>query len=221
MIISKMGSEHFLYNINNQDNAFIRAGLKVVCDGCSEGKASEVGVKLFDLLFSPFRISQLTTKAYYLSEVFEDRLLTIIPNDAIIDYLLFTILIVDPDNKDSFVVEYCGDGYVLLIDHNDKMTIKELEFGQVNGNPIYYAYNFIPEDRLIGIKHDQCGINRLEFPKSEYKNVGVASDGLRYIFGTEFEQEFRDLIVKGNEIGIKRLINKHQNSFHDDISIAL
>ena len=52
MLINKIGSEHIKYGINNQDFGYEDYVHKVVVDGCSEGKHSEVGAKLFCKMFA-------------------------------------------------------------------------------------------------------------------------------------------------------------------------
>ena len=47
MVINKIGQQHIDYGTNCQDYGIEFDGMKVVCDGCSEGKHSEVGAKAF------------------------------------------------------------------------------------------------------------------------------------------------------------------------------
>jgi hypothetical protein len=209
MFINKMGFEHYLYGINNQDFGFCTNNLKLVCDGCSEGKHSEVGVKLFCYEVENNHLS-FPDAMDKISKYFSSYL----------DYMLFTILGVE-ENDENFITVTCGDGYLILIDYNNKLTIKEIDGTNIDNNPIYYAYNYIDESKLINLKHSDIDFECKVFSKSEYKNVGVATDGLRYIFGEPFEEEFKKLLVEGKEIQIKRLINKYSNVFKDDITISL
>lgn len=48
MVINKIGQQHIDYGTNCQDYGIEFDGMKVVCDGCSEGKYSEVGAKDFE-----------------------------------------------------------------------------------------------------------------------------------------------------------------------------
>ncbi len=47
LFINKIGADHLLQGLNCQDYGFIKDNMKLVCDGCSEGRNSEVGVKIF------------------------------------------------------------------------------------------------------------------------------------------------------------------------------
>ena len=51
MFINKIGMEHLEMGMNCQDYGIIGDTWAVVCDGCSDGKHSEVGAKLFCQLY--------------------------------------------------------------------------------------------------------------------------------------------------------------------------
>lgn len=51
MVINKIGQQHIDYGTNCQDYGIEFDGMKVVCDGCSEGKHSEVGAKAVFAIF--------------------------------------------------------------------------------------------------------------------------------------------------------------------------
>ncbi len=209
MFINKIGQSHLDYGINNQDSGFDDNNLKCVVDGCSEGKHSEVGAKLFCYDFKKFK------------NMFDSfsRIVFFVRDIDIIDYMLFTVLI-SIEHEDYFEVFTCGDGYILLLDKNNKLEIRKLDKGDIDGYPIYYAYKFINEKYLDKITYEDIKFERYIFSKRDYKKAGVATDGLRYIFGTEFEELFKQCLIEDKEIQIKRLINKYQNTFKDDITIS-
>jgi hypothetical protein len=213
MFINKIGQDHIFYGLQNQDYGFECDNIKCVVDGCSEGKHSEVGAKLFCYKY-------LNTKD--LPECIIEQLShEIFCNNSqnIFDYMLFTVLFCK-EYFDKWIVRTCGDGYIILQDYLDRLILKELKEGAIEGYPLYYSYKFILEEKLNGLKHNQIVFKEHTFLKSEYKNVGVATDGIRYIFGQNWCQDFKKLIIIKSEVKIKRFINKYQNDFKDDITIV-
>jgi hypothetical protein len=213
MFINKTGQEHKEYGINNQDYGFEFNGFKCVVDGCSEGIHSEVGAKLFCELFKEY---QQPIQKNMIKFIF-DRLLTIIKNtsESIRNYLCFTILYIE-ENEDDFIVNYCGDGFIIKQRHDNNIEFEKIDDGEY---PKYYIYNYLPKESL---KYYQDGVSfsKINFSKDEYKNIGVSTDGLRFIFNTEFENEFINLLSIGKISAIKRLINREQKHFKDDITIS-
>ena len=57
MFINKIGTEHLETGMNCQDYGFVGERSSYVCDGCSEGKHSEVGAKLFCYMMEERQIS--------------------------------------------------------------------------------------------------------------------------------------------------------------------
>ena len=118
-------------------------------------------------------------------------------SSSIKNFLCFTILSVT-ENNDYFRVSYCGDGYIILEDkYCNSKALK------------YYKY---------GVE-----ISEKEYSKKEYKNVGIASDGLRFIAKSDNEdlkKEFIELLKTGKAVKIKRFINRNQKIFKDDITIV-
>ena len=49
--ICRQGNGHYLNGINNQDFYYAEKNLKMIMDGCSEGRFSEVGTRLFYQFF--------------------------------------------------------------------------------------------------------------------------------------------------------------------------
>ena len=73
------------------------------------------------------------------------------------------------------------------------------------------------------IIEDGVEISEKEYSKREYKNVGVASDGLRFIVKSDDEElknEFVELLKSDKPVKIKRFINRNQKIFKDDITIV-
>jgi hypothetical protein len=202
MVINKMGNEHLIYGINNHDYGFETDIMKCVVDGCSEGKHSEVGAKLFCHMFE---------SSYNIDMTF-DFLLKIFNNiQDIKNYLCFTVLYIIENSKE-FIVNYCGDGYIITQDKNDFINYIKLDDTEY---PMYYIYKFVP---TCFFNQDEVKFNQMIFSKEEFKNVGVATDGLRYV---EHFNEFKDLLLLNKPIKIKRYINKNQNIFKDDITVVL
>jgi hypothetical protein len=213
MFINKLGEEHREYGINCQDYGFIKGNVKCVVDGCSEGKHSEVGTKLFcHLITQEDDINEDIIKF-----AFEQILFTIGNKyETIRDHLCFTIMYIVEQN-DKFVAYTCGDGFIIKHKLDDTIEYEKIDNGEY---PIYYAYNYVDKKYLKQYK-DGVTFDIREYSKEEFKNIGVATDGLRYIFNNDLEEDFTELLLKNKESVIKRFINKNHNHFKDDITIAI
>ena len=215
MFINKIGQQHLEYGLNCQDAGLLKDKIKIVCDGCSEGKNSEVGAKLFCHFYDVFNFSKYGKKGInytftILAPMFNQS------SGTIKDYICFTILIVE-ETYDEFIVYYCGDGFIILQNKDGNINITELNDGEY---PKYYAYNYTNKDSLKYYK-DGVSIQEIHYSKSEYQNIGIASDGLRYIFtDNDVKEKVIDLLSNNKEIALKRFINKNQSIFKDDITIA-
>lgn len=196
MIINKIGFEHLLYGVNCQD--FISdEKFKCVVDGCSEGKHSEVGAKLFINLFNQgYSIENVFLK---LTEIFKTK-------EDIKDYLLFTILYIS-ETETEFVVHECGDGFIIKEKINGDIEFEEINYQNM---PPYFAYNYIDTCNLKKYK-EGVSFNTYFFSKEEYSNIGIATDGLAYILNSQYKNQFIDLLKKRKSTGIKRLINQNHN----------
>lgn len=216
MVVNKIGQQHIDYGVNCQDYGMEKNGVKLVCDGCSEGKHSEVGAKTFchimehggaeccagELLDAEFR---------KMVEMFGQT------PGTIRDFLCFTILMV-LETEDEFVVTYCGDGFIIEDFADGRFIIEELSDGEY---PKYYAYNYVDKDSLKHYK-DGVGFQSRVFPKSIYRNIGIASDGIRFArTDPEIYAEFVDALRSGREARVKRFINKRQTVFKDDTTVVL
>lgn len=209
MFINKIGMEHLESGMNCQDYGFESVYESVVCDGCSEGKHSEVGAKLFCQLYKD--CGDARDVFTELSGLFYREV------EQLKDFLCFTILRLYKED-DFFQVSYCGDGYIILQDHDGNITFEELSDGEY---PKYYIYNYISPEYLKHYK-DGVSFSQKTYSKEEYAKVGIASDGLRYILQAdeELKQEFVNCLKSGKELKTKLFINRNHNIFKDDVTIV-
>lgn len=209
MFVNKIGRAHMMDGRNCQDFGMVSEGKKLVCDGCSQGRHTEVGAKAF---------VHLVQRGYGILEAFE-RLLELFGQSAgdIRDFLCFTILMVEED-ENGFRVLYCGDGYVMLEDLEGRIRYQKLSDGEY---PKYLAYNYV-EKELLKYYQEGVKIGELYFSKEQYQRVGVATDGLRFLEGMEdaVKLEFERAFLEDREMKVKRLVNKYQTFFQDDVTIA-
>jgi len=240
MFINKTGSYHLDYGLNNQDYGLDLPGFKLVVDGCSEGKHSEVGAKLFCCNFSQNR--NLNLGDIFKSKEDAEKIITNIfknlinyfdyschfsilddlfnwkykASKIIKDYLCFTIAYI-AETEETFELGYCGDGYVILETNEGNFNIVQL--GNGGNYPKYFAYNYIPPEKLSHYK-EGVKIDTRSFSKEYFKRCGVATDGFRFIFEQGFYSEFIDYLRNDRQEAIKRLINREARIFRDDITIA-
>lgn len=227
MKIVKMGTAHKENDINCQDAVgSYKDIIKIVCDGCSEGKHSEVGAKLFCEMFIK-KYSEFINKGKSpmhvptLMVIVIDELIQFIGNDAqtIKDYLSFTVLIATKTPGDNcFHVYYCGDGYIIVDNNNEGITLKKIDYGEY---PKYLAYNYINSSLM---KEYGTGVEIDEMILENCKNVGVASDGIRFVAelddDSELKKEFKQILSDGKEIKMKLFFNRNSKLFQDDFSIV-
>lgn len=208
MFVCKMGKHHLEYGQNCQDFGMVKGNRKMVCDGCSQGAHSEVGAKAF---------VHLTKRGYGLEKAFE-RLTELFGQQAedVRDYLCFTILCVE-EREDDFRLTCCGDGYVILEDLKGQITFLELSDGEY---PQYYVYNYV-DRRKMNRYRDGVPMKEHIFPKEQYRRVGAATDGLRYVVGIAgLSEAFIQALQSGREVQVKRFVNKYQDFLKDDLTIA-
>lgn len=214
MFINKIGMEHLEIGMNCQDYGFEGERESVICDGCSEGKHSEVGAKLYSLLRSQNEITSPTTTA-----IFNKIVYNLLGDDPIIlkNYMCFTILNLLYSAED-WIVNYCGDGYIILQDYNDNITFEELSDGEY---PKYYIYNYIERKHLQHYK-DGVSFSQKTYSQEKYAKVGIASDGLRYILRADekLKCEFINCLKSDRELKTKLFINRNRKIFKDDITIV-
>lgn len=226
--VCKMGSDHNFANMNNHDFAFNLLNMKVVTDGCGSGKHSEVGTRLFAQLFAR------KSKEYFdegksiceenfidvVNSIFEKMLKLCNDTSFLFQNYCFTILVCF-EVEDEFVVYSCGDGYIIK-ENEEGIFFDELDDGEY---PCYYIYNFITDKSALKEYKEGVNFKVTRFSKSEYFNVGVASDGLRYsenLLDVE-KSKLMKFLHEGKGPQIEVLINRNNRKnemFHDDISIC-
>ena len=226
--VCKIGSDHNFANKNNQDFAFNLLNMKIVMDGCGSGKHSEVGTRLFGQLFAR-KAKEYFDKGESICEenfievvnsIFEKMLELCNDISFIFQNYCFTILVCF-ENKDEFVVYSCGDGYIIK-ENEEGISFDRLDDGEY---PCYYIYNFITDKSALVEYKDGVCFKVTRFAKTDYFNVGVASDGLRYsenLLDVE-KTKLMKFLHEGKSSQIEVLINRNNRKnemFHDDISIC-
>lgn len=226
MFINKIGSHHVEYGNNCQDfgnideeafilsplhgNKTIKSEVKIVCDGCSEGTDTEVGAKTF--------IHLMKQSAYNIKIVF-NKLIDIFGQsvDFKKNFLTFTILY-SIEDEESFNVYNCGDGFCILLNKQGEIEFVKFDCGEF---PEYYVYNYI-DAKYLKKYSEGVQLHESKFSKDEYQKVGVASDGIRFVFeqSEEFQDKFKQLLINNKTGAMKRFINMNKQVFKDDITIA-
>ena len=227
MLICKIGKSHLDSAINKQDAGYADEHYKFVADGCGSSPHSEVGAQLMAFsIGAHIRTGEALDLKIVSDEFFEQFDLDFIPKELhpeavgfIRDYLLFTTIL-SKEKDEYFQVQYVGDGFVIEVHKDDSITFHELGVGEQFVD--FYGYNYLPRERL-SIHKEIITVNLLAYPKTMYKNIGVATDGLRFLFKMpeELRNEFVKLLIAGKELPVKLFINRNFSYFQDDITIAL
>jgi hypothetical protein len=208
MLVVKMGKEHIDMGINCQDFAVESPAFKMIVDGCSSCENSEIGAKLFCHLFP--KANYDITRTFNVLRALYDS------DEDLLNNLLFTILMVN-ENDYYFDVNVCGDGYIIKELWNGTIEYEEFE---CDNAPPYYAYNLMNNKDRLSKYRDGVSFENHTFSKLRYKNVGVASDGIRYILSSTHKEEFEQILRTGRPVLMKRFINRNIQEFKDDISIV-
>lgn len=219
--ICRQGNGHYLNGTNNQDFCYTEKNLKMITDGCSQGKYSEVGTRLFLQMFStlPKRLcldefeqnvesafSKICSLYSEADETFNTQF--------IVDNMLFTILACF-ELEDKFVIKYIGDGYILTVNDSDMLSFIRLNYGKT---PPYYAYNKI-ETKTYSERLD---FKTFELSKEQFKMVGIATDGVMPIAEKKIDENIEAIILgKENRYSVEGIIKSHQSSFFDDVTILM
>jgi hypothetical protein len=231
MLIMKTGYDHKMHDVNCQDYGSKIGSLKIVTDGCSACPHSEVGVKLFHFAMADIERQMPGLLEKKPQEVTEDIFESFLKNTfdtvhSMSDYCLFTILFARED-ENEFIVDSCGDGVIILRTKDDELEYKVINNGSY---PPYFAYNYMKghlytptegPDYNNGVKFQTAS-----FSKEQYKNVGIASDGILYILKSVYKDQFEKYFLDGREGQIKRMINEantrlpERDRFKDDITIV-
>ena len=226
--VCKMGSDHNFANMNNHDFAFNLLNMKIVMDGCGSGKHSEVGTRIFGQLFARkakeyFDKGESVCEENFIeviNSIFEKMLELCNDISFIFQNYCFTILVCF-ETEDEFVVYSCGDGYIIK-ENDEGVSFDRLDDGEY---PCYYIYNFITDKSTLIEYKDGVNFKVTRFAKTDYFNVGVASDGLRYaenLLDVE-RAKLMKFLHEGKGPQIEVLINRNNRKnemFHDDISIC-
>ena len=208
MLVVKMGKEHIDNGTNCQDFAIEKDNFKLIVDGCSSCQNSEIGAKLFCHLLPKCNYDIRRTFGVLRALYDTDKELK--------ENLLFTILMVR-EHENYFEVAVCGDGYIIKQKHDDTIEYQEFDY---QNEPPYYAYNLIYDKTCLRKYHDGVNFRNFIFNKSEYKNIGVSSDGIRYILNGFYKDEFEKILKTGKSLPMKLFINRNIQYFKDDISIC-
>lgn len=219
MQICRQGNGHYLSGINNQDFFFAEKSVKLITDGCSSGSFSEVGTRLFCQLFSTletrFEVDKFEENV---KEVFA-RICALTGEDSgeafsnfIIDNMLFTIIACF-ELEDRFIVKFIGDGYIITVNAENLVSFIRLNYGKA---PPYYSYNMIQTNTYPS----ELGFKTFEFSKSDFKKVGIASDGVAPIAEKRISESFDDFFLGKKSIYTPEgIIKANHSSFYDDVTI--
>lgn len=224
MIINSQGFEHFLQHINNQDFFYETPRMLLVLDGCSSGKYSEVGTRLFTQLFSRKEENDSVEKfESNVKEVFDEIIEMMrkyypeqesLENDFIMENLLFTIIACF-DCKDKFVVKMFGDGYIITQNNRNRLSYMKFSYGKC---PPYFAYKYC--EMLTPNIFKDYEFKTFEFDKRFFKSLGIASDGVLPI--VKSSRQLMDVYILNKDIlGLQMAIRMRNQLFSDDVTIAL
>lgn len=218
MRICRQGNGHYLNGLNNQDFCYMENNLKLVTDGCSSAEFSEVGTRLFVQAFAKlpnrFDVNEFEENV---RKAFESILSITSPEDAndfIANNLLFTIIACF-ETEDKFIVKFIGDGYIITVNHEDVVSYTRLFYGKT---PPYFAYTKIPTTTY----EEPLKFKTFEYPKKDFKLVGIASDGIAPIADKKLDVDF-DALVLGTDTKYspEGIIRSNQSQFFDDITILI
>lgn len=223
MLINSQGFEHFLQHVNNQDYFYETPRMLLVLDGCSSGKYSEVGTRLFTQLFSRKEENDSVEKfESNVKEVFDELVEMMrkyypdqesLENEFIMENLLFTIIACF-DCKDKFIVKMFGDGYIITQNEWSHLSYMKFSYGKC---PPYFAYKYC--EHLNPNKFKNYEFKTFEFDKKTFKSVGIASDGILPIVKGSAQMD--TYILKKDGIGLQMAIRMQNQAFADDVTIAI
>ena len=193
----------------------------LVLDGCSAGKYSEIGTRLFAQVFSRKKdydnhetfentvkevfeeIMDMMSKYYCGEKDFED--------EFIMENLLFTIIACF-EAEDKYIVKLFGDGYIFTINKENLISYMRLAYGKC---PPYYAYKYCE-----GTNMQNSQFKTFEFDKKIFSMVGIASDGILPIVKGEVIGA-DNLIIAKNALMLENAIKSQKTAFYDDVTIGM
>lgn len=208
-----IGRDHLLRQANSQDGSAVieteKHVIGIVCDGCGDGKQSEVGAKLaanflagqaVDLLAEGHPISTIPDLLYpRMVKYLEDVICLTQPRDRLVflrENLLFTIVGVIL-SEEGGVIFTAGDG-IYAVDAN----ICEID---QNNEPIYIAYRLLDPTMLNGLSvPSQFEVQSIQ---PDWQQVMISSDG----FETDLFPEIWGL---GHPRALQRKLNFWSNQEH-------
>lgn len=226
MKISRQGYGHYTNGVNNQDFFYSEENFKMLLDGCSEATYSEVGTRLFVQLFSklPDRL-KLECFEENVKKIFDELLDSFKVwyktqeelEEFIMDNLLFTIVACF-ETEDSFVVKMFGDGYVVSVNQNDRVSYLKYFYGK---RPPYFVYKYC--DLLEENVFKGYNFKTFTFSKKDFKRIGIATDGVLPIAKGELKKNFDELIVSkiNSEYSAEGIILANIQMFNDDVTILI
>lgn len=224
MVINSQGFKHFLQHVNNQDFFYETPRMLLILDGCSSGKYSEVGTRLFTQIFSRKEENDSVEKfESNVKEVFDELIEMMrkyypepkaLESDFIMENLLFTIIACF-DCKDKFVVKMFGDGYIITQNKRNHLSYMKFSYGKC---PPYFAYKYC--ELLMPNIFKDYEFKTFEFDKEIFKSVGIASDGILPIVKCE-AQGMETYILRRDNVGLQMAIRMQNQAFGDDVTIAL
>lgn len=140
--------------------------------------------------------------------------------------LSFTVLACFETETD-FIVKSCGDGFIIAITRDGAIEVIRLDDAVCREDgeyPTYPIYNHIENrESLLAEHREQIEFKTQVFPKESYANVGVATDGWRYVNTLDTIERVRwdesILADKGKKLSI--IINRNLMKFKDDISVCI
>lgn len=221
MQICRQGNGHYLNGINNQDFYYAEKNLKMIMDGCSEGRFSEVGTRLFyqffsvlDERFNPEKFEDNVKLVFFRIVKFFSEMSSEAVDKFLVDNMLFTIVACF-ELEDKFIVKYIGDGYIITINTEDMLSYIRLSYGKT---PPYFAYNLL----VTGSYGKKLEFKTLEFSKEDFKKVGIASDGIAPVVKGKIAEDFENIILgKETKYTPEGIIKSNHSSFFDDVTILI
>ena len=233
-----VGRDHEFKKVNLQDYVTVqeddKAIIGVICDGCSEGKHSEVGASLIGIFIARL-LSILTHRNLafndkeLLKRIIEDELLLFFKKS--LDTVKLSMAL-NPVESVNFIKNYflttlvfCvilkEEKKIIIGNSGDGVVVKNYDVFKKyqNDKPHYLAYQVIPKHYLEKLPSEIESLNIDIFSDGEMLHkVIISSDGLEPFIEKHSVEELYG--KKGRQL--QRLINKIQNTekiFFDDISL--
>lgn len=220
MIITSQGFGHFTDGLNNQDYGIETPRMLLVLDGCSGGKYSEIGTRLFAQLFSRKEECDNVEKfENNVKSVFDDLIDIMkkyypvredLEKEFIMENLLFTIIACF-QTENEYVVKLFGDGYVITQNSRAYVSYMRFSYGKY---PPYFAYKYC---NLQDYKEYQ--FKTFRFDKKRFPKVAIATDGIMPIAKGDVKG-LDKFVVEGNRNFLEMGIRTQRQLFYDDITIA-